>query len=294
VEGHTSAAATLHAHVARARTRLIAAGITPEEADLDARLLAQQALGWDATHFLREITAPPPHNLEPLFEDLLRRRIAREPMAYIRGSQEFWNLIFEVTPDVLIPRPETEGIVEAVLEHAPRRSEPTRIADACTGSGCLAVVLATLFQAGRVVASDVSPAALQVARRNAQRHDVAARISFVQSDLLARAAGPFDLIVSNPPYVPETERLNLPPEVRDHEPGLALFAGPAGLTVIERLVHEASACLSDDGLLVFEFGFEQESGVMALLNASANLRLVEMRPDLQSIPRTAVAIRTRH
>jgi release factor glutamine methyltransferase len=215
-------------------------------------------------------------------------------MAQILGSQEFWNLSFEVTRDVLIPRPETEGIVEAVLEHRSSRNSAMRAADVCTGSGCLAVVLATLYPRWRLIATDVSLAALRVAERNVNRHGVGGRVSLLATDLLGSMHTRFDVIVSNPPYVPEGDRLNLPPEVRDHEPGLALFAGANGLDVIARLISDASQRLNSGGLFIFEFGFGQEAGVRGLVGRAAGLRLVAIRPDLQGIPRTAVAMLEEH
>jgi release factor glutamine methyltransferase len=290
VEGQTLPS-TLHEHVAAARRRLAAAGIGAEEADLDARLLAQHVLGWDAADFFREMADPPPARLEPAFEALVQRRASREPMAYILGRQEFWGLLFEVTPDVLIPRPETEGIVEALLERRAERTAPLRIADVGTGSGCLAVALATLYPQAHVTASDVSQPALEVAARNAARHGVADRVSFTRSDLLGDSGSSFDTIVSNPPYIPAGDRLNLAPEVRDHEPAVALFSGPDGMQAITTLVQRAPAHLAGHGLLVVEFGLGQEAQVRAVIDARPGLELLEIRRDLQGIPRTAVAAR---
>jgi release factor glutamine methyltransferase len=293
VEGQTLPP-TLHQHVAAARRRLVAAGIGPEEADLDTRLLAQHVLGWDAADFFREMAGPPPERLEPAFGRLVERRYRREPMAYILGRQEFWGLTFEVSPDVLIPRPETEGIVEAVLQLRRERTARLRIADVGTGSGCLAVTLATLYPQAQVLASDVSEPALQVAGRNAARHGVTNRIRFSRSDMLGDLGADFDVIVSNPPYIPDGDLLNLAPEVRDHEPAIALFAGPAGMQAITTLVQRAPAWLAGNGLLVIEFGFGQEPQVRALVDAQPTLVLLDIRRDLQGIPRTAVAVHERH
>jgi release factor glutamine methyltransferase len=290
VEGQTLPP-TLHEHVAAARRRLVAAGIGVEEADLDARLLAQHVLGWDAADFFREMAGRPPSQLEPAFEGLVERRARREPMAYILGRQEFWGLTFEVTADVLIPRPETEGVIEALLERRPERTVPLRIADVGTGSGCLAVALATLYPQAHVTASDVSEPALEVAARNAARHGVADRVSFIRTEMLRDSDSAFDAIVSNPPYIPDGDRLNLAPEVRDHEPAIALFSGPAGMQALTTLVQRAPAHLAGNGLLVVEFGFGQEAQVRALVDAQPRLVLLEIRRDLQGIPRTAVAAR---
>jgi release factor glutamine methyltransferase len=215
-------------------------------------------------------------------------------MAYILGRQEFWGLTFEVTSDVLIPRPETEGVVEALLELRPERTAPLRIVDVGTGSGCLAVALASLYPYAQVIACDVSEPALAVAARNAARHRVANRTAFIRSDMLGDLDGDFDVIVSNPPYIPDSERLNLAPEVRDHEPAIALFSGPAGTQAIATLVQRAPARLAGNGLLIVEFGFGQEAQVRALVDAQPGLVLLGIRRDLQGIPRTVVAARERH
>src|SRR5206468_5922384 len=152
-----------------------------------------------------------PAGFAPRYEALVARREAREPIAYITGLQQFWDLSFEVSPAVLIPRPESELIVEAALEAVPAR-EPRTIADICTGSGCLAVAIARERPNARLVATDISDAALDIARRNAARHGVGARIRFVHADLFDEVDGPFDVIVSNPPYVPARDRDTLPPE----------------------------------------------------------------------------------
>src|ERR1700694_4106030 len=151
---------TIHARVAQGRKRLRRAGITPEEADLDARLLAQKLLGWDAARFLTSANEPEPADFAALYEPLVARREGREPLAYITGRQEFWGLEFEVSPAVLIPRPETELIVEAALERFPDAKAPARVVDACTGCGCVAVALARERPAARVIAADISEEAL--------------------------------------------------------------------------------------------------------------------------------------
>jgi release factor glutamine methyltransferase len=284
---------TLGDQVRRARQRLVAAGIPRREADLDARLLAQEALGWDAVRFFREAGHPAAPSFEGTYATLVARRASREPIAYILGRQEFWNLTFEVTPAVLIPRPETEIIVESVLQQLPDRAQALSIADVCTGSGCLAVVLALAYSRARVSASDVSRAALEVARRNAACHGVASRTFLVESDLLDALRGPFDLIVANPPYVPEREYAALQPEVRDHEPAVALLAGSDGLTVIGRLIDAAAERLAKGGVLIFELGAGQKEAVATLVSASDRLTLHEIRADLQGIPRTAIVQRER-
>ena len=202
------------------------------------------------------------------------------------GRREFWGLEFEVTPDVLIPRPETELIVEEAITIA-SRALTRRIIDVGTGSGCLAVALAIEFAAARVVATDISSAALAVATRNAERHNVIGRISFIETDLLDTVEGPAHLIVSNPPYVPDADAATIQPEVARYEPATALYAGEDGLAVIRRLLAGAPRMLADLGWLIIEFGFGQEPAIRAAA-AEAGWQMARMRVDLQGIPRVAV------
>lgn len=283
---------TIHQRVAEARQRLRGAGLSPEEAVLGARLLAEHLLGWDAARFLTSANEPAQEGFAAGYEVLVARRASREPLAYIVGRQEFWNLPFEVSPDVLIPRPETELIVEAAVELFGGRHDPLSVADACTGSGCLAVALARELPHARVVATDISNAALGVARRNARRHLVNRRIDFVRTDVLDAVMGPFDLIVANPPYVRAGDRPGLQPEVREHEPSVALFGGPDGMDIVARLVDQAPARLIAGASLIFEFGFGQEMAVEELISGAPGLTMVGLRRDLRGIARTAVARRT--
>jgi release factor glutamine methyltransferase len=284
---------TIHMRVAAGRERLRRAAITPDEADLDARLLAQKLLGWDAARFFTSANEGEPADFAALYERLVERRERREPLAYITGHQEFWGLEFEVSPAVLIPRPETELIVEAVLERFPESHASLEAADVCTGSGCLAVALAHERPGVRIVAADVSADALRTARRNADRHRVADRIQFEQADLLdGTGSTAVDLIVSNPPYVPDGDRATLQPEVRDHEPPVALFAGEDGLAIIRRLVDRSTGQLKTGGLLIFEFGVGQADAVRELISQSPGLTMLDVKQDLQGIPRTAVVRRS--
>lgn len=280
---------TINARVAEARHRLLGAGIEHDEAALDARLLAQAVLGWDTTQILTSGDELEPPAFAAQYDELISRRAHREPLPYITGTREFWNLTFEVSPAVLVPRPETEGLIEAANELFPDRDGPLTIADVCTGSGCVAVALAVEHRHAQVVATDLSAAALEVARRNTVRHGVTARVSCVPGDLLQPLTGAFDLIVANPPYVPSGDRPRLPPEVRDFEPETALFAGDDGLAVIRRLVTESPDRLARHGYLVFEFGDGQELAIRELIAASDMLRMVEIKRDLQGIPRIAIA-----
>ena len=285
------ASQSIHRRVAAARQRLRDAGLPPDEADLDARLLAEHVLGWTTERFFSEADQEEPSGFAPAFRALVERRAAHEPFAYIVGHEEFWGLQFEVTPAVLIPRPETELLVELALAECPGPA-PLEIADVCTGSGCVAVAIAHERTSVAIVATDTSDSALDVARRNAERHRVADGIRFRRADLLAGIDGPFDLIVANPPYVAERDRPTLQPEVVDHEPAVALFAGSDGLDVIRRLLPEAGRHLRKGGQLLFEFGFGQADAVAELISRTPGLTMVALRRDLQDIPRVAIARRT--
>jgi release factor glutamine methyltransferase len=272
-----------------ARERLIHAGIRPELAALDAELLAREALGWDRARFLAERNDPAPGGFGVRYEQAIGRRERREPVPYITGTREFWGLEFEVCPDVLIPRPETELIVEEALERGLGRP---LIADIGTGSGCLAIALAREFPASRITATDISHPALAVARRNAARHGVADRISFVQTSYLSAIDGPFALIVSNPPYVPAGSAPGLTPEVREYEPGIAVFGGADGLEGLREVFSQAAPRLAPEGWLMVEFGYGQDEIVGRLIAEHPSLSLVKIREDLQGIPRTAVVRKT--
>jgi release factor glutamine methyltransferase len=280
---------TIHSLVAAARGRLRGVGIPPDEADLDARLLAQFVLGWTTERFFVDANLEPSPAFAAHFESLIARRAAREPFAYIVGHQEFWQLDFVVTPAVLIPRPETEVIVEAALARL-GAAAPLRIADVGTGTGCLAIALARERTAATLIATDIADEALAVARQNAGRHGVDARIEFRRTDLLEGVTGPFDAIVSNPPYVREDDRADIQPEVR-FEPAQALFAGSDGLDAIRRLLPTAAARLAPAGVLLFEIGFGQADAVAALIATTAGLKMSELKDDLQGIPRVAIAER---
>jgi len=275
---------TLHERIASARRTLAAAGIEDADAALDADVLARHVLGWDRAALLVHGGDPAPPEFVERYEALITRRAGREPVAYITGVREFWERDFEVTPDVLIPRPESELIVETVLGLVDR-SRAVRILDVGTGSGCLAVSLAAELPRARVVATDVSTAALRVARRNAERHGVAGRIAWLRGDLLDPVAGPLDIVVSNPPYVVSGE--TLAPEVGRHEPAGALYAGADGLAALRRLIPAAGPVLAPDGVFVVEFGFGQADAVRSLAE-SAGWASVELRSDLQGILRVAV------
>ena len=261
---------------------------------LEAQLLLALALGTTRTAVVAGLYRP----LEDVdckrFEDLVEARCARTPLAYLRGSQEFYGLDFEVSPAVLIPRPETEMLVDFALEwyldssdHSDRsgQSVPHNLADVGTGSGCVAIAALTRCPRWRCAAFDLSRAALQVARRNAVRHAAADRLRFVQSDLLTGAhAGRFGLILSNPPYVATDELERLQPEVRNCEPRIALDGGADGLNAYRRLTPMAQRSLVPGGCVAVEVGMGQASEV-ANIFACAGFRKIEIRKDLAGIER---------
>lgn len=281
---------SVHEHVASARQRLRDAGLSQAEADLSARVLAQHVLGWTTERLLADGRDAGPDGFDARFALAIGRRAAREPLAYITGTREFWGLALEVTPDVLIPRPETELIVAAALDLHPDRHGPLAVADVCTGSGCVAIAMAHERPEWTVLATDISDPALDVARRNARRHGVDNRIHFATADLLANVQGPFDLIVANPPYVRSVDRFGLQPEVRE-EPEVALFGGPDGFDAVGRLLGQVPSRLRSGGYFIFEFGLGQDVEVEDATERTGLLSLVELRRDLQGIARTAVTVR---
>jgi release factor glutamine methyltransferase len=291
---------------------------------LAAELLLMHALERDRAW----IYGHPEEFLDPpaaeKFLALIARRVAGEPVQYLTGKQEFWGLEFEVTPAVLIPRPETEHVMEVALARLGERGikihmdtgaprEKLRVADVGTGSGCLAVALAWELPHAEVYATDISAPALEVARRNAARHGVADRIQFLQRDLLtglenidlssvvAQHAAPpstqrgplFDLIVSNPPYIARNEAPQLQREVRDHEPHAALFGGPTGTEMYQRLIDPARDLLRDRGILVLELGHDSAEHVRGIFDAQTAWTKVAVTMDLAGIPRVLAAERAR-
>jgi release factor glutamine methyltransferase len=282
----------LHERLTAGRERLVAAGIEPSAAAIDVDLFVRTILGWDRARVLTGRSEPAPDGLEPRFSEWILRRASREPAAYIVGTREFWSLDFRVTSDVLIPRPESEFIVEeslAILNESTLTSP--RLADIGTGSGCLAVSLAHEIATAHVTATDVSRAALVVARDNARRHGVSQRMTFVETSFLDGIAGPFDLIAANPPYVKAGDKRALS-RVVHHEPDIALFGGESGLLGVEAVLDAAARTLTSGGWLVMEFGFGQEDDVRRLAAARPTLRVERIRADLQGIPRTAVIQRS--
>jgi release factor glutamine methyltransferase len=295
---------------------------------LAAELLLVHTLGrdraWVYSHPESAIDAADEEN----YFALIARRAAGEPTQYLTGKQEFWGLEFEVNPSVLIPRPETEHVVEVALERLRIRGRKRhagagiRIADVGTGSGCIAVALAKELPNVEIIATDISQAALEVARRNAVRHGLARRIQFVATDLLdavlhesrvtshdsrtqSRAESrsspsqssplttqhsqPFTLILSNPPYIARHEAPSLAREVRDHEPDAALFGGTAGTEIYGRLIEQARALLVSGGSLVLELGYNCAPPVRSILENATDWRGIEISNDLAGVPRVIAA-----
>ena len=277
---------------------LTEAGFGPEDARRDASVLARHVLGWTLTEWAARSRDASPSGFAEQLAALARRRAAREPVAYITGVREFYGREFRVSSAVLIPRPETEGLIEALLHGVlpPRArnheehegNERLTVVDVGSGSGCIAVTLKLECPWARVISTDVSAAALDVARANADR--LGARVEFVETSLLPNGVVA-DVIVSNPPYVPERHRASLSADVRDFEPSGALFAGPDGLDVIRHLVPAAKVALKPGGSLVMEIGDGQADAVADVVRM-AGLVLDRIQPDLQGIPRIVVARRT--
>ena len=255
---------------------------------LDAELLLARVLGRDRVSLYTHFDQPLGKEELAGYRELIRRRLAGEPVAYLVGRKEFWSLSFAVDERVLIPRPETEHLVEAVLAALKGRVGP-RVADIGTGSGAVAVALAHDRPDAEVIAVDLSPAALEVARHNAAAHDV--EVEFLEGDLVAplAARGPFFAIASNPPYIREDEMAGLPAEVR-REPRSALVAGPDGLALLRRLVEGALPLLQPDGLLALEVGSGQAEAVVGLMRAGGYAG-IERHKDLGGIERVVVGRR---
>jgi release factor glutamine methyltransferase len=245
--------------------------------------------------------------LEQYFS-VIARRANGVPTQHLTGHQEFWGLDFDVTPNVLIPRPETEHVIEVAIERlgagsgagSARRNEPFRIADVGTGSGCIAIALAHEFPSAHIYATDISARALEVARHNAARHDAALQIDFIECNLAdfllhksritSHESHSLDLLVSNPPYIGRQDAASLPREVRDHEPAVALFGGETGAEIYAPLIAQAASLLKPGGLLVLELGHHSAEHVLRLLGAS-EWTSVAITNDLAGIPRVASAQR---
>jgi release factor glutamine methyltransferase len=256
---------------------------------LDAEILVSTALALGRVQLYLDLDRPLDSAELAQIKALVVRRRRREPVAYITGNREFYRRSFEVSKAVLIPRPDTETLIERALELLPQDAEPV-ILDLCTGSGAIAVTLAAERPNSRVTATDLSEAALEQARRNAERHGVGDRIEFALGDLYAALASEarFDLIAANPPYIADGDLAQLQPEIRDHEPQLALASGPDGLSHLRRLAAGALAHLKPGGSVLFEVGAGQAGEVEGML-LQAGLRDARSRNDLGGIARIVEA-----
>ena len=262
-------------------------------ARLDAELLMMHGLKIDrlqlCTHPERELT----EDEAVAFMRQVERRRLGEPVAYILGEKEFWSLRFEVGSDVLIPRPETECLIEELLRFYRPPGEGLRILDIGTGSGAIGVVLARELPAARVDVADISAGAISIARRNALAHGVAGRMGFFQGDLLAAIPGNFDIICSNPPYIPEAQYGILPAGIRDFEPRSALIAGPDGMDFYRRIIRESAHRLNTGGRIFLEIGEGQRDRVETLFRETGGYRDIDCRKDYGGTDRVMSARRPR-
>ncbi len=276
----------------RGSRMLIGAG--SEEATLEAELLLAHALNTDRTHLYQRLRDELTPQAESAFDALLQRRSSHEPTAYILGYKEFYGLAFEVTPDAIIPRSETETLVELVLDCARSASaREMRIADIGVGCGAIAVVLAVNLSETEIIAIDISPRALALARRNAGRHTVADRIRFLEGDLLSALGGqdtPVDVITANLPYVRTSDFEAAPPEINEHEPRLGLDGGPDGLRLIERMLRDAPPHLKPGGALFAEISEQQGEAARTLAAAAFPQARIEVKCDLSGLERVLVVV----
>ena len=289
----------LRKHVTNAAKRLHQAGIHNTEALADAELLARHVLDWDRSTYLLRNHEPPPSKFDAAYEAIIERRTAREPVSLITQQREFWGLDFSVKPGVLIPRPETELIVETAIDlFSDRINTKLSIADIGTGSGCLAVALALEFPNSIISALDTSATALEIARNNCVVHSVTDRVRLLENNFetwLSSRSSPFyelDLIVANLPYIPQGTIKNLSPEVQIYEPHCALNGGPDGLLLIRKLLALAPTFLSEKGFLLLEIGEAQAPALQEILKSIPTLVLNGFRSDLQGIPRTTIIERS--
>ena len=262
-----------------------------DDAQVDARALLGHALHLDRARLISESGRTLAAREINAVSALAARRLKREPVSRILGRREFWDLDLQVSPDVLVPRPETETVVEAALDFVARggrRMAALRILDIGTGSGALLLALLQELPNASGVGTDISPAAIAVARGNAERNSLAARCAFVVCNIAGGVTGPFDLVVSNPPYIAHKEVATLMPEVRDYDPHLALDGGDDGLDAYRAIAAQAPGLLAAGGRLIVELGIGQEPAVAALFT-QAGLIVSPARADLEGIPRALSA-----
>lgn len=257
---------------------------------LDAEILLAHARGCQRIQLYTQFDEPLADAVRAQMRDLVQRRAKAEPVAYLVGQREFFSLRFKVTRNVLIPRPDTETLVMEVLDGV-KGIETPQVLDLCTGSGCVAVAVAKNCKSATVCATDISPAAIAIARENAQQHQVQDRLDLIESDLFASigAERQFDVIASNPPYIPSAEIDQLDAEVAQHEPRLALDGGPDGLNVLRKIIEAAPKYASKNGLLLLEFTPEQADALEAIAKAHGAYSEVSIRKDLAQRPRVLKA-----
>ena len=273
------------AALTKASEKLQAAGVAEPRRETSSLLsfVLQQDSAFLIAHSEDQLAA----NQKMIFDACVKRRANREPLQYITGRSEFWRLAFEVTPDVLIPRPETEILIEASIEFLQTADNP-RFCEVGIGAGCIAVSILHSVKNTTAVATDVSKAALSVAARNAAKHGVHDRLNLREADLFDNIGGQFDLIVSNPPYIPDSDIEQLQPEVRDFEPRTALEGGDDGLDIVRRIVSDSRQFLRPGGVLLIEIGHDQAEKVANLFDKDV-WGEVEFLRDLQNIDRVVRA-----
>ena len=262
---------------------------------LSAELLLSHVLGLKRIELYTQYNKVVAQEQLTQLRDLVKRAGEHEPVAYLVGRTEFYSIEFEVTPDCLIPRPETELLVQRSIEFLRKRTGPQQVCDLCTGCGIIAVAIAKNVPDAKVIATDISETALAVAARNVEKHKLAERIELRHGDLfepLVPQLDLFDLIVSNPPYVTAAQYEALDRNVKDYEPRIALYAGPDGLDVYRKIMEKVSQFLKPDGILLLEIGYQQGPAVRGLLEQTGVFAQIRIDKDLQSHDRVVVTTRT--
>jgi len=261
---------------------------------LSAELLLSHIVGLKRIELYTQFDKPVTKLQLDKLHDLVKRAVQNEPIAYLVGKTEFYSLELNVTPDCCIPRPETELLVERAIEFLQTRSGKQFVCDLCTGSGCIAIAIAKNFPHARIIATDISDAALNVAAKNIEKHQLGDRIKLLCGDLFTPLVphldvGKFDLIVCNPPYVSADEFEKLEKNVKDYEPKLALFAGNDGLDIYHRIIEKADQFLKSDGVLMLEIGYSQRHAVRELLEQAGCFPEVKIEKDFHDNDRIAIA-----
>ncbi len=284
---------TIETAILQGKEALLSSSTTPR---LDAELLLIHILNIPRISLITESARQLPDHIFQAYWNLIKRRIAYEPIAYIIGRKEFWGLDFEVTSDVLIPRPETERAVEVALEFLKNRQGNLSILDLATGSGAIAIALASALSADKhpfsILATDISAAALTIAERNVRYHNFSSQIQISQSNWFSEVHSAFDLIISNPPYV-ALGASNMSPETR-HEPANALFAGEDGLDAYRIIIKNAFSFVKPGGALILEIGSDQRSAIEGLLQSSVQIESLSFFQDLAGLERVAKIILPAH